>query len=109
MRFIVITCVVSFAFCPSLRAAESPDFEKGVAPLLVRRCLGCHNASEAKGGLVLTTREGLLRGGESGAALAPGKPEESHLLERVEKGEMPPEEKGKSKALPKAEVELLKS
>lgn len=96
-------------FAPSLAAAEGPDFEKAVAPLIVRRCLGCHNASEAKGGLVLTTREGMLRGGESGTALVPGKPDESHLLDRVEKGEMPPEDKGKSKALPKAETELLKS
>src|SRR5438105_15961835 len=59
------------------------DFEKDVAPLLVKNCLGCHNASEARSGLDLTHREGLLKGGKGGPAVVPGSPDESRLIERV--------------------------
>jgi len=86
--------------------AEEPDrasldfFEKRIRPVLVDSCYSCHSVEAAKsgklkGGLQLDTRAGLLRGGESGAAVTPGKPEESLLLEalRYESFEMPP--KGK--------------
>ena len=38
-------------------AEPSPDFEKEVAPILVKRCLECHNARDANGQLVLTTAD----------------------------------------------------
>src|SRR5688572_27984412 len=102
--------LASWLGCTLASAAEpAPDFENSIAPLIVRRCLGCYNASEAKGSLVLTTREGLLKGGESGAVVTPGKIDSGLLLEQVTAGEMPPEENGKSMQLPKAEIELLKS
>ncbi len=67
-------------------------FETEVRPLLARRCFGCHGASRQKGGLRLDSREAVLRGGESGPAVVPGKPGESLLLEavRYESLEMPP-------------------
>ena len=52
--------------------AQAPDFEKAIAPILARSCVGCHNPSEAKGKLDLTRREGLLKGGKDGPAIAPG-------------------------------------
>src|SRR5207237_5474079 len=51
------------------------------------------------------TREGMLRGGESGAALAPGSAGKSLLLEMVRKGEMPP----KGEKLKAAEVAVLRA
>src|SRR5262245_66650450 len=87
----------------SAASAAEPDFDKAIGPLLTRRCLGCHNASEAKGELVLLTREGLLKGGESGVVIDAAKPEESVLLKKVAAGEMPPEENGKAQARPKEE------
>src|SRR5436190_19486128 len=77
-------------------SAAEPDFAKAIGPILTRRCLGCHNASEAKGELVLLSREGLLKGGESGAVIDAKTLAESLLLKKVAAGEMPPEEKGKS-------------
>src|SRR5487761_1149773 len=68
-------------------------FDQGIAPLLARHCLGCHNPSDKKGGLDLTRREGLLEGGDSGPAVVPGKVEESLLWQRVSAGEMPPPRK----------------
>src|SRR5205823_5642388 len=47
----------------------APDFDRTVAPILARRCLGCHVAPEPKGGLDLSHRRAALRGGESGAVI----------------------------------------
>ena len=72
-------------------------FESQVRPVLVEKCIACHRADSAKGGLDLSTRTSLLRGGESGAAVVLGKAEQSPLYSRVisqngQKPEMP--EKG---------------
>ena len=98
-------CVVFFFGIRSLLAV---DFEREIAPLITKRCVECHNSSpEKKGGLDLTTHASAMRGGESGAALTPGKPDESMLLQRVIDGEMPPLLKGKSQKLPDEEIKLL--
>ena len=48
--------------------------------LLETHCVRCHGGASTKGGLDLATREGLLRGGESGATIVPGDPDSSLLL-----------------------------
>jgi uncharacterized membrane protein len=60
-------------------------FREQVRPILVNNCLRCHNPKRARqsGNLELMTITGLLRGGMSGAAVVPGKPEESLLLAAV--------------------------
>jgi hypothetical protein len=62
--------------------------------VLIEHCYECHSADakEVKGGLLLDSREATRKGGESGAAVVPGKPGESLLLEalRFESFEMPP-------------------
>src|SRR5262249_35811941 len=50
----------------------------------------CHSGNTPKGKLNLSRREAALRGGESGAAIVPGRPDESFLWEQVESGAMPP-------------------
>ena len=71
-------------------------FEKNIRPVLVERCYSCHskNAKSIKGGLVMDTREGIRRGGDSGHAVVPGEVESSLLMEavRYESFEMPPDE-----------------
>ena len=91
---------------PALTAG--PDFEREVAPILRARCLECHNANEPAGGLDLSRREGLDRGGDSGAAVESGNPEESLILQRVVDGEMPPKKNGKARPLAEAERERLR-
>ena len=70
-------------------------FEKKIRPVLVQHCYECHSAGAKKirGGLTLDTREGLLRGGESGPAVVPGKPGLSLLIQalKYESFEMPPQ------------------
>ena len=69
-------------------------FEKKVRPLLVDHCLECHGADNNKirGGLRLTSRAEILEGGDSGAAVVPGHPDQSLLVESIEYElyEMPP-------------------
>lgn len=67
-------------------------FESQIVPLLKDNCLKCHSGDEPKGELDLTTREGLLAGGESGPAVDLEDHAESNLLDAVqyESWEMPP-------------------
>jgi hypothetical protein len=88
--------------------AAPPDFERDVAPIIVKRCLECHNERHSEGGLVLATAARALAGGDSGAAILPGKSAESYLLSRVDAGEMPPLKKGLSQKLAAAEIEVLR-
>jgi mono/diheme cytochrome c family protein len=55
-----------------------------IAPLLHARCAPCHGGKDPAGGLSMGTYSALLKGGDSGPALAPGKPEASLLVRRVE-------------------------
>ena len=57
-------------------------FESRVRPVLFTHCFECHG-HKTKGGLKLDSREAILTGGDSGAAVVPGKPKESLLLTAV--------------------------
>lgn len=90
----------------SIQAAEV-DFEHDVTGILIKRCLECHQAGKESGGLSFSTAVDFRKGGESGAVVDLRQPLESHLLERVTAGEMPPERRGKSQKLPDAEIAIL--
>lgn len=84
-------------------------FEKQVRPLLAERCYECHSdASKVKGGLALDSRETILKGGDSGAALVAGLPEKSLLIEAVRYNnrdlQMPPK-----KRLSDSEIQTLET
>lgn len=83
------------------------DFETDIAPILVKRCVECHQSTNVSGGLILTTGAGLLAGGDSGSVVELDSAHTSYLLERVRAAEMPPPEKGHPRPLPQHEVELL--
>jgi hypothetical protein len=70
----------------------APDLERQVMPLFKARCIRCHGPAKHEGHLNLATPRGIARGGESGQAVLPGRPEESLLWERVDADEMPPKE-----------------
>ncbi len=82
---------------PALDPAGVQFFEKHIRPVLVGKCYQCHAADskEIKGGLVLDTRDGLLKGGDSGPAVVPKNIDDSILIEALkhEGLEMPPNEK----------------
>ncbi len=101
---IVYFALLTFGlFLPSIvSAADEPTgiefFERKIRPVLVQHCYECHSADAkaVKGGLLLDSRDGWKRGGDSGPALLPSKPNDSLLIKALkhEEGmEMPP--KGK--------------
>jgi mono/diheme cytochrome c family protein len=61
-----------------------------VIPILLRRCTVCHGARRQEAGLDLRTKASIVRGGKSGPAIVPGKPDESLLIKKIRAGEMPP-------------------
>src|SRR5712672_1684689 len=65
-------------------AAHTVDFAKEVKPLLEASCIKCHGRGKDKGGLRIDTRETLLKGGDSGVAVVPGKSAESLLISLVQ-------------------------
>ena len=81
-----------------------------IRPLMQASCQGCHQPAKAKGDYVLTDVKRLIEGGESDeAAVLPGKPDESLLIEQITpdddgEAEMPPREK----ALHETEIALLR-
>jgi hypothetical protein len=67
---------------PALGDDGHEFFESKIRPLLATNCHSCHTQG-ALGGLRLDSIEGLLKGGKSGAAVVPGKPDDSLLMEAV--------------------------
>ena len=78
-------------------------FEQRIRPLLVEHCYACHSgrAQKQKGGLRLDLKSTLRRGGESGPAIVPGRPEQSLLISAVrhESLKMPPKRKLPARAI----------
>ncbi len=96
-----LLCVLllAAAYLPKVSLGDEPIsdvqmmfFESEVRPLLAEKCFSCHGEKKQKGELRLDTRAAMMVGGESGAAVVPGKPDESLLVDaiRYESFEMPP-------------------
>ncbi len=81
-------------------------FKSQVRPLLVQHCLKCHGGEKTKGEFDLTTREGLLKGGDSGPAVVAGKPGES-LLVRLIRHDDEPNMPAEADKLPEAAIEQI--
>lgn len=83
-----------------LRAEESLAqnfFQDRVQPLMESRCISCHGPEKQKGHLRLDSREAMLKGGDAGPVIVPGKPAQSLLVQVVlhqkKDLEMPPKER----------------
>ena len=106
----VVLCVV---LSPCLQAQSSAEesahefFEKEVRPILVARCFECHSGGdkEPRGGLRLDSRDSILKGGDTGPAVALENPASSLLISTINYGDlyqMPPKSK-----LPANEIAVL--
>jgi hypothetical protein len=73
--------------------------EQEVTAVLQARCVRCHGGLEQRGGLDLRTVASRIKGGKSGPAVVPGKPEESLLYKRMANGTMPPDKLAKDLAI----------
>ncbi|MED5449027.1 MAG: DUF1549 domain-containing protein, partial [Planctomycetota bacterium] len=114
-RLILVLLILSLGLSPiPATAAPGPSakdlefFEKRVRPLLIRRCHKCHSdkSKPIAGGLKLDRSAAIRQGGDSGAAIAPGRPNASLLIEAVRYTnadlQMPPKSK-----LPASEIAIL--
>ncbi|MFT7639824.1 MAG: hypothetical protein ACI9G1_001562, partial [Pirellulaceae bacterium] len=73
---------------------------------MVQHCFKCHGDKKQEGELQLSSREMLLKGGETGPAIVPSKPDDSLLIRAVEhlgQRKMPPKQK-----LTEADIARLK-
>lgn len=88
---------------PKFVNEPTPDqvafFESKIRPVLVENCYACHSAEakKIKGALMLDSRAGIQKGGDSGPAIAPGDPDASLLIQAVRRESddiaMPPKSK----------------
>lgn len=92
------------AFTTCAVAADTPlDFAQ-VFRVLDEHCVECHATDDYEGGLVLETYDGVMKGGESGKSVVPGKSGESSLIKWVRDGV---EKDGKTKFMPPGKRERL--
>ena len=80
-----------------------------VQPIFKSRCYNCHSSKKQKAKLRVDEKEFILKGGESGKVIVPGKPEESEMIERLllppdNEDHMPPKRRPQ---LTKEEIKLL--
>jgi WD40 repeat protein len=78
---------------PGTHAAAPVEFGRDVVPILEDNCLRCHNTSKTEGGLLVESYEDLMRGGDTGAPIVAGQPDDSPFILQVEgraKPKMPP-------------------
>lgn len=98
---LVLGTLLSLGAVRSACAASDPAgmayFEQHIRPLLISHCYECHGVKKQKGGLRLDSQAAMLRGGDNGAVLVTGKPEESLMIRAVSYQDpnlkMPPKQK----------------
>ena len=78
----------------SVAEAAPLVFEKDIRPILKTHCFDCHGEGEKlKGGLDLRLRRLMIKGGDEGPVLVPGKPDKSVSIKWLHSGEMPQRDK----------------
>ena len=64
-------------------------FKSDVRAVLKQHCVKCHGGDKTRGGLDLTTRASLLKGGDEGVVIVPGKAKASLLFRLISHLEKP--------------------
>jgi len=91
VRLAICLVLSSTAFAQAPARPDHLSFRHQVAPILVKKCLGCHNQLKASGGLSMATFASLKDGGKMAGEtiLKPGDPDGSSLIESVSEGASP--------------------
>jgi hypothetical protein len=85
-----VTLFLAVGFMTGGAQAQNPDaFTTDIRPIMERSCWDCHGDRIRRSGLDLRTRETALRGGSQGAAIVPGRADESLLYRMVAGLEQP--------------------
>lgn len=96
------TAAAAFAQAPKKEEGIDPNkpvsFYKHIRPIFQAQCNGCHQPAKKKGDYIMTDFATLLKGGEEGSAVVPGKAAESNLIKLIK-----PDDKGKAEMPQKAD------
>ncbi|HEV3444283.1 MAG TPA: DUF1549 domain-containing protein, partial [Gemmataceae bacterium] len=96
MKPLLAALVCCLVLARIAHADPTVDYLRDIKPLLAKHCYECHGAGKQRSGLRLDTAAGILRGGDSGPGLIPGKSADSKLIKAVTGAEgtkqMPPKE-----------------
>ena len=113
VKFLIFWGALTATHLPAAELSKSDQtfFETKIRPLLVERCYQCHShqSEKLRGGLLLDSRDGVLKGGKTGPAIVPGDPDKSLLIQAVrytnEDLQMPP----KGEKLTPAQIAALET
>ena len=108
---IASVCLLSLWLGGSLaqvKADSAPSFNNQVAPIFQKNCLACHSSAAKMGGLVMENYDALMKGGAHGAAIVPGKPDQSRLIEMLD-GKVQPRMPFGGDPLSAADIATLKT
>src|SRR5580704_3486522 len=84
-------CLVAFSYAalanhkPNTKPKAEINFGRDVKPIIIQHCFKCHgpDAAKAAAGLRLDSFEGATKQLGDGAAIVPGDPHKSVLIQRV--------------------------
>jgi len=111
MKTRTLVCMTMMGAVPAVFSADL-DFYKDVYPFLKANCISCHNKTTTKARLNMETPELMIKGGDSGPAVVPGKGAESLVVQasvHTKDMEMPPpNNKSGASNLKSAEIATLK-
>jgi mono/diheme cytochrome c family protein len=89
-----VAVVVVLSVLSSARSEEAPpSYTKDIKPIMTTYCVNCHQPGKTKGGVDLTTYQGMFKGGKrSKTLIVAGKPDSSRLIQTMSGGRpaMPP-------------------
>jgi Planctomycete cytochrome C/WD domain, G-beta repeat len=108
LRIFPIVSGLLIAGTTGTTAGSGPKFSTDIAPLLQRRCAGCHGEENAKGHYRLDTFARLTKTGDSDLPpLVAGKPRESELYRLLIESDATERMPQKADPLPAAEIALI--
>jgi hypothetical protein len=102
-------CVLLLPAVLGVAQGQAPSYAKQIRPILSRYCVECHHGSEPESEFNLESFQGLLSGGKRGAAIVPGKADQSLLVRLIEGKQKPTMPPRKARQPTPAEVALVRA
>lgn len=96
LTIVILWCTVCISNLQANEVSTGKDsifYESAVKTIITKKCVRCHNSKTKKAGLDLSSAQGIHNGSESGRIVQAGDPDASLLIEMIDAGEMPPDEK----------------
>lgn len=100
---------IGFVWAANGLMAESVNFQEEIQPVLKNRCSRCHSGHERKGGFSIDTRDGFIKGGESGPAVIVGQSSKSLLIDQITAEDPDDRMPSKGKPLTATQIESMRA